>query len=99
MEVRLTNSDFDTPVFHVSADLWPGDAHAVRVELAEWLAAQTSTATVELGPESSRPAVSALQLLLAASCRTSGPPPDVGEIASAALAELADRGLMEWKIQ
>ena len=95
----MTQSDLDTPVFHVSADLWPGDAHAVRVELADWLAAQTSTATVELGLESSRPSVSALQLLLAAHRRTSGPPPEFGEIASAALTDLADPGLKEWEVQ
>ena len=99
MEVLLTQSDLDIPVFHVSAELRPGDAHAVRVELAEWLAAQTSTATVELGPESSRPSVSALQLLLAAHRRTSGPTPEFGEIATAALTDLADTGLKEWEAQ
>jgi hypothetical protein len=95
----LTQSDLDTQDFHVSAELRPGDAHAVRVELADWLAAQTSTAIVELGPESSRPSVSALQLLLAAQRRTSGPPPEFGEIATAALTGLADPGLREWEIQ
>jgi len=99
MEFLLTNCDLKQPVFYVPADLWPGDAQKMRSELVQWLSEQTSNPIVELGTEVDDPTVSALQLVVAATRRISGPPVIVGKIASAALARLAEPQCMEWQAQ
>jgi len=99
MEFLLTNCDLKQPVFYVPADLWPGDAQKMRSELVQWLSEQTSNPIVELGTEVDDPTVSALQLVVSATRRISGPPVVVGKIASAVLAHLAELRYMEWQAQ
>jgi len=99
MEVCLSNPDTSTTDFLIPADLWPGDARKMRAELLQWLSEQTSNPIVELGAEVDDPTVSALQLVVAATRRISGPPAIVGKIASAALARLAEPQHMEGQAQ
>ncbi|WP_136057739.1 hypothetical protein [Candidatus Halocynthiibacter alkanivorans] len=86
----MTNRNLETAEFIIPADLWPGDAQKMRAELVQWLSEQTSTPIVELGAEVDDPTVSALQLIVAATRRISGPPAVPGNIASTALARLAE---------
>lgn len=92
----MTDCDLEHPVFYVPADLWPGDAQKMRAELLQWLSEQTSNPIVELGAEVDDPTVSALQLVVAATRRISGPPVALGTSASAALALFAEPKHMEW---
>jgi len=99
MEVCLSNPDTSTTDFLIPADLWPGDARKMRAELLQWLSEQTSNPIVELGTEVDAPTVSAIQLVVAATHRISGPPVVLGKSASAALALLAEPKHMEWQAQ
>ena len=91
----MTDCDVEKPTFLIPANLWPGDAPALHTQLLDWLSQQGTKATVELGSEGDSPTVSALQLLVATSRRTSGPPPAFGTIALAAIAELIKPQIMK----
>lgn len=99
MEVFLTDCDQKQLVFYIPADLWPGDAQKMCAELVPWLSEQTSNPIVELGTEVDDPTVSAIQLVVAATRRISGPPVVLGKSVSAALALLAEPKHMEWQAQ
>ena len=99
MEACLTDLNTSASTFHVPSDLWPGDAQKVRTQLVHWLSEQESSPEIELGDESTDPTVSALQLIVAATRRISGPPVVLGTSASAALARLAEPLHMEWDAQ
>jgi len=81
--------------FKIPADLWPGDAPALHAQLLEWLSQQGETATVDLGCEGDSPSISALQLIVATTRRTNGPPPELGKLALAALADLSKPQIMK----
>ena len=95
----MTDREVKTTNFIIPADLWPGDAQKVRTQLVQWLSEQESSPEIELGDETADPTVSALQLVVAATRRISGPPVIVGKIASAALARLAEPQCMEGQAQ
>jgi len=91
----LTDCDVEKPAFLIPADLWPGDAPALHSQLLEWLSQQGETASVDLGSEGEIPSISALQLIIAATRRTSGPPPELGKRATAAMADLTKPQIMK----
>ena len=92
----MTNFNSKPSIFYIPADLWPGDAQKLRTQLVQWLSEQETSPQIELGDESTEPTVSALQLVVAATRRISGPPVALGNSASAALALLAEPKHMEW---
>ena len=81
--------------FLITSDLWPGDAQTVRTQLLEWLDENASDPIVELDSASVPPSVSALQLLVAATRRTHGPTPTLGNLASAAVAKFTEPQIMK----
>lgn len=85
----------NTSQFLIASDLWPGDAQTVRMQLVEWLATEPDDATVELDSDQTEASVSALQLLVAATRRTSGTPPALGEKAAAAVVNLTTSQIMK----
>ena len=92
----MTNINSEPPIFYVPSDLWPGDAQKMRTQIVQWLSEQEVSPRIELGNETPDPTVSALQLIVAATRRISGPPVALGKSASAALALLAEPQHMEW---
>ncbi len=84
-----------TPKFTIPSDLWPGDAKKMQAGLVQWLSEQASDPIVELGTEVDDPTVSAIQLLVAATRRNSGPPAIPGKIAATALSHLTTPQRME----
>ena len=92
----MTDRLIKTTDFIIPSDLWPGDAQKLRTQLVQWLSEQESSPKIELGDETAEPTVSALQLVVAATRRISGPPVALGNSASAALALLAEPKHMEW---
>jgi len=93
----LTDRLVKTTDFIIPLELWPGDAQKMRTQLVQWLSEQEASPEIELSDESADPTVSALQLVVAATRRISGPPVVVGKSASAVLARLAGLQHVEWQ--